>query len=277
MTGLEPDDWNNWFFIVGCQRSGTTLMRLVLECHSQIECYDEFIGYKVLAGGPSPVRQRQLLGLKIPCLTEQLLGPVFYDRVVMPEMPNGYRGQKLLFLLRDVRDVVKSMLQLQVKGLPWFDIYCIPAFRDAMLRNPGLSNRYASDLKRLDHTRHRRIAKAAMYWRYKVDSLFDYLEAGYPVLAMRYEDLVVRPAEELPKVCQFLNVRWEPSLLLHGKLAHRELAENGLATGNTDPTRMIDSGSVGKWRDTFTREEIDEILAFAGDAQTRLYPETICC
>jgi Sulfotransferase family len=43
------------FFVAGCQRSGTTLLRLVLECHPRVYCFDEAIGYRVLAGEPFDV------------------------------------------------------------------------------------------------------------------------------------------------------------------------------------------------------------------------------
>jgi Sulfotransferase family len=36
------------FFILGCQRTGTTLMRLVLESHPDVFCYDELKSYAVL-------------------------------------------------------------------------------------------------------------------------------------------------------------------------------------------------------------------------------------
>jgi hypothetical protein len=36
------------FFISGCQRYGTTMLRLVLESHSHIHWFDEAIGYRLL-------------------------------------------------------------------------------------------------------------------------------------------------------------------------------------------------------------------------------------
>jgi hypothetical protein len=41
------------FFILGCQRSGTTLLRLILESHPDIFCYDEIKAYAVLQGTAS--------------------------------------------------------------------------------------------------------------------------------------------------------------------------------------------------------------------------------
>lgn len=42
MPHLKP------FYIIGCQRSGTTLMRLILDSHPQVSCVDESSAYDLL-------------------------------------------------------------------------------------------------------------------------------------------------------------------------------------------------------------------------------------
>ena len=69
----------NRFLIAGCQRSGTTLMRLLLGSHSDITCIDEILSYEVLAGTRSSPATG-LTGFKIPVWTEQLAEPVHLDR-----------------------------------------------------------------------------------------------------------------------------------------------------------------------------------------------------
>src|SRR6186713_2185314 len=113
MPNTLPDE-SNWFFITGCQRSGTTMMRLVLECHSGITCFDETRSYRALAtrehDGPAAAG---LVGFKIPRLAEQLDQPRAFD-LGLDDPPQGfYRGQNALFLVRDYRDVVASMLKLK--------------------------------------------------------------------------------------------------------------------------------------------------------------------
>lgn len=49
MGPVLPPDCRR-FFITGCQRSGTTLLRLILEGHQDIRCFDETRSYGVLAG-----------------------------------------------------------------------------------------------------------------------------------------------------------------------------------------------------------------------------------
>ncbi|MBF0635142.1 MAG: sulfotransferase, partial [Nitrospinae bacterium] len=44
----EAADGMERFFISGCQRSGTTMLRLALESHPDVHCFDEIIGNDIL-------------------------------------------------------------------------------------------------------------------------------------------------------------------------------------------------------------------------------------
>jgi len=264
----------NAFFIVGCQRSGTTLMRLVLECHSHIECLDERFSYPMLAGHYEPSRRTRLLGLKVPCITEQFGQEVLSDILLLPESRNPYEGQPLLFMLRDVRDTVASMRALKLGNRPWLDMYLQPTLRTKREREPAFAERYASAFALLEQARHRELASAALYWRYKTESLLAHIARGLPVLAIRYEDLVARPTLELLRLCGFLRIPWEPALIAHPDFQHGEVDRFGTAIGGTDSRRPIDTTSVGKWRSSFSKDELDEILAFAGTMQSLAYPDS---
>jgi hypothetical protein len=278
-TGANDPFWTDvrdrCFFIVGCQRSGTTLMRLILECHSRIQCCDEAVSYGVIAGRQSPpIQERPLLGFKIPCLTEQLGNTSLWDAFVLPEVPNVYCGQPVLFMVRDVRDTIASMLSLRPQGRSWLETHMLPCLRSKIRRDSVFRKRYASDLAQLDSARHPKLARAAFYWRYKVDALVDCLDHGFPVLLIRYEDLVRQAHLELLRVCGFLRIPWEAGLLRHHTFVHGELGEDGLTVGGTDANRPIDGASIHKWSHLFNSEELEEIVRFAGDAHAHLYPES---
>src|SRR6516225_834096 len=104
--------WQERFFILGCQRTGTTLLRLILESHPDVFCYDETKAYAVLQGlvhDDSP--RTRLKGFKIPRWTEQMNFPVLYDEGLDRPCKNPYRGEKILYLHRDVRDTLTSMVR----------------------------------------------------------------------------------------------------------------------------------------------------------------------
>jgi hypothetical protein len=258
---MLPDD-KQWFFIAGCQRSGTTLLRLVLECHSQIFCFDEAQSYRVLEQRTHDgAIGKRLVGFKIPRLTEQLDQADPRDHGLPERVGPFYRGQPVIFMVRDARDVVSSMLKLRGQR-SWLEEWAIPIIEDKA-RDPEFARHYRRELA-LCRSVESPAAYGALYWSFKNDALERYLRAGHPVLPVRYEALVAEPRRELGAICRFLGVALEPTLLAHARQAHGELDERGLAIGNTDPRRSIDGASVGQWSAWLGEREqqlVDEISA----------------
>jgi hypothetical protein len=265
------------FYIAGCQRSGTTLVRLILESHPAVSCFDEDLGYELLLR-PQSWRARHLLrrcatklvGFKVPRFTEQLLD----DRLRDPDYgssPNFYRpGQRILFLHRDVRDVVASMLRLrQPDGTMWIDRYG-RRILGARMRETTFATRYADAIDRVNTCGSTPHMIAALYWRYKSEAYFDYHDAGLPVLGLRYERLVTQPRQQLGSILGFLGVAWDDHVLLHHTMPHGERRADRRVMGGTDPERPIDHVSVGRFSDVLGAAEVKEIMAIAGAAVERL-------
>ncbi len=142
------------FYIAGCQRSGTTLLRLVLDSHPDIRCLDEAAAYDHLSGrSEMPIAladEAQLaLGFKIPRFAEQLTWPEMID----PDygrFPAFYDGEKTLFIVRDVCDVVASMLALKVDGSRnWLDRHALQVLHCTLPVNTG-NAQFTDKLTRLE-------------------------------------------------------------------------------------------------------------------------------
>lgn len=256
----SPSPDTQRFLITGCQRSGTTLLRLILEGHQDIYCCDESRSYRVLAGLDSNYSARtHLVGLKVPRLAEQLDRREAYD-LGLPDAPvDFYHGEKVLFMVRNFRDVIASMLKLRGTN-SWLEDWCIPILLHKAATESEFAERWRREL-RICANGASPIACGALYWTYKCDALLRYLDRQLPVLPISYESLVRNPRIELARICRFLSVPFDEALLKHHQLEHGELDEDGLAIGKTDPTRPIDTNSVGQWRDWLTAE--DERLASA--------------
>ncbi len=251
------------FFIIGCQRSGTTLLRLVLGSHSKIYCYDEFLAYTRLRDGETlEAESHPWVGFKIPRWTEQLADPILTDEGHDVVAMNFYAREPIFFLIRDVRDVVASMANLlaQAQGaVSWLEAWGVRILA-AKGATPEFRQRYHREL---DLAARDRYAAGALYWKFKTEAFFDYANRGWPITAVRYERLASEARLEIPKFTERLGLELEPALFRHHELQHPETDNQGIAVGNTDPRRAIDDASVGQWREKLPRHAIDTILSVA--------------
>jgi hypothetical protein len=255
------------FFILGSARTGTTLLRLVLESHSQIACFDEWRSYISLATqeyeAPEGVRY---LGFKIPAWTEQLSDEVVSDPITNDRsVQQFYRGDRGIFMLRDVREVVASMYTISLID------QLLDTVQAKLDQQPAFSQKYARELAVVSTSSHPRLALGALYWKDKTLALFDYVRAGLPILGVRYEDLTAAPERQLRRIVRFLDLPWEDGLLDHPSHPHGELDSTGMAIAGTDPGRAIDAASIRSWERCFSDEQVAAIMAVAGDLNERIH------
>ena len=264
------------FFISGCQRSGTTMLRLILESHPVIQCFDEASGYDLLVreskGEHSEFLVKEgaaLLGFKIPRFTEQLTWSEFTD----PDygtLPSFYKNEKVIHIFRNVLDVVGSMMKLKtIGGGSWLNRYGRTILQ-ALIQHPNVRALYRGKYIALERQGLPAHLVGALYWEIKNQGFFDLVEHNKSVCAVRYESLVDAPKNELLKLSKFLGVRWDDALLSHHEHPHTELDENGIAIGNTDPRRSIDTKSIGGHRQLMTEQQIQEVKSF-----TKNFPSSI--
>jgi hypothetical protein len=275
-TKRSTEETARRFYVAGCQRTGTTLMRLMLESHPAIACMDEDRSYALL---PSLNRRRgrqaiarcekPLVGFKIPRFAEQLLD-LSMDDPEFGSFPNPYAGEPIVFLHRDVKDVVASMMSLTYPdGSTWMERYGKPILTYKSRQN-GFASHYGSLLEKVEHLGSPPHAVGALYWRYKSEAFLRYREAQAPLLGVYYERLVADPASEMRRVLSFLGITWDDRVLAHPRAPHGELDKDGLAIGNTDPSRPIDDRSVGQFTERLTQQEIRDIREIVGSSPDRL-------
>jgi hypothetical protein len=275
-TGPEASDRSSEnkrarFFIAGSQRTGTTLVRLVLECHADIFCFDETRAYGALVTGTYTLpADKRVAGFKIPRWTEAILTDPLVDVFLGVNATGIYQGEPILFMYRDVRDTVASMLKLKVTPeLNWLERYG-RLYIELQMRPENLGTRYAREVAMLEQAGNAAHVAAALIWKYKSQCYFDYLERGWPVLLVPYDRLVSTPEPELRRILTFLGLPWDASLLNHHRLSHPEILPDGKTIGSTDPNMPISATSVGQWQQMFQPKEVDEIMGLAGDLNQRM-------
>ena len=243
---------NRPIVITGCQRSGTTLLNLVLDSHPDVTGVDEMDFYKAsLSEYLSSPRFH-------PCVSFKLPQSTYEAATIKSAMP----GVKVLWCIRDPRDVVLSMMRLMLESaegppLPWL-AHPVGARNDIengvrVLRQTmggelaahvetyrGIAGKPAAAWSREDS-----VLVGALCWRLKQELLAGFDAAGIPCRVVRFEDLVGDPGRTIRGALQFIGLPWHENVLRH------HLLHTGVSVGGTVNTRPIDGANTGKWADAF--------------------------
>jgi hypothetical protein len=233
-TALGNLDPNPYLFIIGSPRSGTTLLRRILDAHSQLAIIPEspwiFEFYKKRVGlSPDGLVTKDLAARliehpkfqfleisneELSCLVETSASAnysLFISRLfehVGRALGKRRVGNKTPIFVRQIR----SLHHL------WPRAKYVHLIRDG--RDVSLSvldwKRKAARMKELFATwQDDPVTTAALCWERDVARGRAAGRLLKPELyhEVRYESLVARPAEEVEKLCSFLCVRYEPDML----------------------------------------------------------------
>jgi sulfotransferase family protein len=276
-------------FVIGASRSGTTLVRMMLDSHPQLAIPAEtgFVGAAAVrwAQAPDPAG-------------------AFLDTVQAAENWRhfGVERDELARRLEDIEslgDALRAFYTLcaETQGKPrWGDktpghisvmpliaehlpearfVHMVRDGRDVALSHRGLSFGPQT------------IDAAARWWRERIETARTAaaeLPAG-TYLEVRFEDLVADPEPELRRICDLVDLPWSDRMLAYHERSDARLVEQDEAAldriagagareqilgvrrrlrGPLDPAR------AGRWRSELEPAEVERFVAIAGDMLTGL-------
>ncbi|MBI3763486.1 MAG: sulfotransferase [Chloroflexi bacterium] len=276
------------FFIVGVPRSGTTMLRLALNNHKDICVPSETWFFPKLSqrasmygdfSAESQIRQFASDVADFVVEVSQPFGSVFsitateieevirrsqvdcyaaafwalmshfaqrdgktlwgektaFYTTIMPTLAQCYPSVRFIFLIRDPRDVVRSL-----QNTPWG--------------------------KRTYPT----LADSALRWHVGMrDAVRGARETGWErILSVRYEDFVHSPQPSLQRICEFLRLEFDENMLLFYEKTEQNITRISQAW-HPNAFRPISDSSVGRWRETYSKEEAGLIELICGAQMTR--------
>lgn len=269
------------FFIIGAQRSGTTLLRLMLNAHSQIAIPEEGTFWMPLLrsfrkqeeldftkeGVWEYLRknsQFQLWNVSVeaaaheckttPCRSFAEFMSVFYD-VYAQKNGKLFWGDKTPSFFRMV-----PVLQ-----------HLFPEAKFIHLIRDGRDN-YVSWKRMNVHQRNASVA--AFEWSHKIKKAREDLKAlrKQQLIELRYEDLVREPEETLVRVCRFLGVEFEAGMLNFW----RSSAEFIGAHHSQSIFKPVTTAHIGKWRTALPEAELRRFEYIAGK-KLEEHGYELCC
>ena len=256
------------FFIVGCGRSGTTLLRVMLNRHSELAIPLEslFLVDYLRADGRVPIDLLRQLAVREFELSEwglsvdeESLAGCGNAREIIETLHNLYAtrngkdrwGQKTPRLVR-----YGSLLKQTWPGARFV----------FMVRDPRA---VVASLTRSNVHRSNAFYGARRWVRDCEAGLA--LERSWPesVLRIRYEDLVTDPAAQLEGICRFLDVPMEP-----GVLDDKDGSDPAYGSYYDEIHRRVggapDAQRADAWRDELAARDIEVIEAICGETMSRL-------
>jgi hypothetical protein len=230
--------------VYGALRSGTTMLRLMLDSHPQLSCpgeSDVFFDYLSVKEGnwalDADALKRNWL-FQVSGLT--LIDGTAQDQVMslIKQVGKG-RERTVLMAHRGLDRVLDVFPDLRV-------IHIVRDPRDVALSSIGMG--WAGNVFHgLDHW-----LKTEDGWSNALPRM-----AHNPVLEIRYEDLVQRPADMLTRVCGFLDVPFVPEMLTYDT-----------RTTYSKP----DARKIERWRGKLSQRDLGLLEARLGDRlQSRGY------
>jgi hypothetical protein len=205
-------------FILSSVRSGSTLLRVLLDSHPLLHAPHELHlrDIAVEVTGQPAAKSLDELGLDAAHL-EYLL----WDRLLQREVQR--RGKRFLVNKTPTDVFIADRI-----------VECWPDARFLfLLRHPGSIVRSRAQARPQDsEERH-----VEMVLRYATG--LEQARAVHPGLVVRYEELTTDPAGQLARVCEFLGVPYEPQMLDYGHFDHGRYR-----VGLGDWTEKIRSGEI---------------------------------
>jgi glycosyltransferase involved in cell wall biosynthesis len=256
-------------FVCGCQRSGNTLMRAMLDSHPRICCGQELRVlphiarlYELVNGpyrfamdnyGNTAAQVQALFRTLIDGLAENVRRasgkPRWAEKTpqnvtCMAALGEIFPDARFIHMLRDGRDVACSLVTMD---------WMVPETGDKLYFT-------------------RTMADAARHWRDTI--VVARQQAAHPglagrVLEVRYEALVTETAATMRRVLQFVGEGWDDAVLSHHTTDRRGEADQA------DPAmartlQPVDRSALGRWRRDMTEPDKAAFKAEAGALLTEL-------
>jgi protein-tyrosine sulfotransferase len=247
-------------FIGGCGRSGTTLLREILNRHSKLFCGPETSMFG-MPFWPDNISKMWNLDEK----TLKSSAQVTDNLVHFAE--KFYIGQSSRAGKTRPADKTPNNIRVIGKLLTWFpNARFIHIIRDGRDVSCSLRNHPKEKIdkgKIVPALINRPIAECAQRWLSDTSSGLVY-RAHPRYHELKYEDLVTDPETVLRELCEFLDEDYQPSMV--DPSASRDDNMNvGRLVNNQNSKEKVSNRSLGRWRSDLTLDEKKDFDNVAGE------------
>lgn len=233
----------------GCYRSGTSMLRRMLNAHPRIYCGPEVKFFRDFYGDyvNDPIRHGRFLSSARRMLSDTVLLRVLGQSFVTLHKWAAARAEKPRWADKNPENVLYLEDWQQLLGDDWLFVH--------MVRNPldTLASIKEAEFPRvIPPELDKRIEIYKRYTQAGLDFAERHPERYYRVV---YEEMAEQPERVLSELMQWLGEELDPVQLDFNSANHQK----GLEDPKVSHTTTVHSGSVGRWKELLTAEEADEI------------------
>uniref|UniRef100_A0AAF5PPG5 Protein-tyrosine sulfotransferase n=1 Tax=Wuchereria bancrofti TaxID=6293 RepID=A0AAF5PPG5_WUCBA len=244
-------------FIGGVPRSGTTLIRAMLDAHPSVRCGEETRVIPRILGLRTQWKksQKEWNRLKEAGVTDEVINDAISSFILQVIAGHGepaerlcnkdpftmksaeylahlFPNSKFLLMIRDGRATVHSIISRQVT-ITGFDL---------------------SDPRQcLDK------------WNHAIKTMYEQCKTvgQKRCLTVYYEQLVLHPEQQLRHVLNFLNIPWSDLVLHHDKLIGKDISLSKVERSTDQVIKPVNLDALTKWVGTFSEDIVQEMASIA--------------
>ena len=255
-------------FIVGCARSGTTLLQSLLASHPDIASFPESKFFVALVRMPEELSRRYTWGIVAPHLRSTM--EAFLDEVEHPELKRKLPPVPLINLyVRSFKAIFAELTQLQGKSI-WLEktpehlhrlkyiehylpdakiIHIVRSGTDVVASLYDTAQRYPEHWGTTFNT----VDKCINRWTDDIGITHKYLGKPNHTL-VHYEQLVENPTDEIKRLCQFVGVSFDERMIDDYRNTSSQLVRSR-ETWKASNHQSIQNTNSQKFLSVFTPEQ----------------------
>lgn len=271
LNSISKHDDFKPFFIVGCPRSGTTLLSVLLDRHSSVAVPPETFFFHVFSGLSRQREKPDYEWLVSQYLDDSYMTAMKLDRAKVLQRLYAYNSDHASFFRSALEEYAavhnKSIIgEKTATHIKWIDtiFQWYPNAKVIWIVRDGRD--VAMALMRLFH---KNLRTHCCTWRMSVELGLKF-EQKYSnkIHKIRFEDLITNPQSELKNLGNFLGINYQERML-DTQVYSKAVPENELFYKER-ALKPIDCSRIGEWKRSATPQQVHLMHSVMGQSLQQL-------